>query len=65
MHALWRSARPTPVVLAAGAALTVVASVALLGDALSFTAVPVGAGLLAGMATARPLTEETGALESA
>jgi len=64
MHALWRSERPTPVVLAAGVALTVVASVALLGDALSFTAVPVGAGLLAGMATARPLTEETGAEET-
>ncbi|MFD7993395.1 O-antigen ligase family protein [Streptomyces mexicanus] len=59
-HALWRSARPTPVVLTAGAALAAVASVAVLGDALSFTAVSVGAGLLAGAATARPLAEETG-----
>ncbi len=59
-HALWRSARPTPVVLTAGATLAAVASVAVLGDALSFTAVSVGAGLLAGTATARPLADETG-----
>lgn len=54
--ALWRSPRATPVVLSAGAALTAVAAVAAVGNALSFTAVSVGAGLLAGLATARPLT---------
>ncbi|MFD5657789.1 O-antigen ligase family protein [Streptomyces hirsutus] len=54
--ALWRSPRATPVVLSAGAALTAVAAVAAVGNALSFTAVTVGAGLLAGLATARPLT---------
>ncbi|CAM5364840.1 hypothetical protein SHIRM173S_10796 [Streptomyces hirsutus] len=53
--ALWRSPRATPVVLSAGAALTAVAAVAAVGNALSFTAVSVGAGLLAGLATARPL----------
>ncbi|MEU8932347.1 O-antigen ligase family protein [Streptomyces sp. NPDC048409] len=54
LYALWRSPRPTPVVLTAGAALTAVAAVAAVGDALSFTAVSAGAGLLAGLATARP-----------
>jgi O-antigen ligase len=58
LYTLWRSARPTPVVLSAGAALTVLVAVAAVGNALSFTAVPLGAGLLAGLATARPLTEE-------
>ncbi|MFH8659166.1 O-antigen ligase family protein [Streptomyces afghaniensis] len=58
LYALWRSPRPTPVALTAGAALTAVAVIAAFGNALSFTAVSVGAGLLAGMATARPLTEE-------
>ncbi|CAL9365766.1 O-antigen ligase family protein [Streptomyces sp. enrichment culture] len=57
LHALWRSARSTPVVLTAGAALTAVAGVAAVGNALSFSTVTVGAGLLSGLATARPLTE--------
>ncbi|MEV5437461.1 O-antigen ligase family protein [Streptomyces sp. NPDC052682] len=55
VYALWRSPRPTPVVLTAGAALTALAVVASVGNALSFTAVSVGAGVLAGIATARPL----------
>jgi len=58
LHALWRSPRPTPVVLTAGAALTALAALALVGNVLSFTTVSVGAGLLAGIATARPLPEE-------
>ncbi|MEU2270382.1 O-antigen ligase family protein [Streptomyces olindensis] len=58
LYALWRGPRPTPVVLTAGAALTVLAAIAAIGNALSFTAVSVGAGLLAGMATARPLADE-------
>ncbi|GAB2728941.1 hypothetical protein GCM10027072_23900 [Streptomyces bullii] len=58
LYALWRSPRPTPVALTAGAALTAVAAIASVGNALSFTAVSVGAGLLAGMATARPIAEE-------
>ncbi|MFE2579787.1 O-antigen ligase family protein [Streptomyces sp. NPDC059378] len=57
LGALWRSPRPTPVVLTAGAALTALAAIASVGDALSFTAVSVGAGLLAGLATARPLDQ--------
>ncbi|MGW2047153.1 O-antigen ligase family protein [Streptomyces sp. NPDC001858] len=60
--ALWRAPRPTPVVLTAGAALTALAAVAAIGNALSFTTVSVGAGLLAGLATARPLAEEQPAL---
>ncbi|WP_328974985.1 hypothetical protein [Streptomyces canus] len=58
LYALWRSPRPTPVVLTAGAALTALAAIAAVGNALSFTMVSVGAGLLAGLATAHPLTEE-------
>jgi hypothetical protein len=54
LHALWRSPRSTPVALTAGAALTALAVLAMLGNALSFTTVTVGAGLLAGWATARP-----------
>lgn len=54
LYALWRSPRPTPVALTAGAALTVLAAIAAVGDALSFTTVSAGAGLLAGLATARP-----------
>jgi O-antigen ligase len=57
LYALWRAARPTPVVLTAGAALTALAVVAAVGNALSFTTVTAGAGLLAGIATARPLAE--------
>ncbi|TQJ86150.1 O-antigen ligase [Streptomyces sp. SLBN-31] len=59
LYTLWRSPRPTPVVLTAGAALTLLAAIASVGNALSFTAVSVGAGLLAGLATARPLTDDS------
>lgn len=58
LHALWRAARPTPVVLTAGAALTALAVIASVGDVLSFTTETAGAGLLAGWATARPRGEE-------
>ncbi|PAZ11123.1 hypothetical protein CLM62_37355 [Streptomyces sp. SA15] len=58
LYALWRSRRPTPVALTAGAALTALAAIACVGNALSFTTVSVGAGLLAGLATAHPLAEE-------
>ncbi|MBQ1088815.1 O-antigen ligase [Streptomyces sp. B93] len=57
--ALWRTARPTPVALTAGAALTALAGIAAVGNALSFTTVSAGAGLLLGLATARPLTRES------
>ncbi|MEU0600869.1 O-antigen ligase family protein [Streptomyces sp. NPDC006393] len=60
LYALWRTARPTPLALTAGATLTALAVIATVGDALSFTAVSVGAGLLAGTATARPLADEAG-----
>lgn len=59
LYALWRTRRPTPVALTAGAALTALAMIACVGNALSFTTVSVGAGLLAGVATARPLTAES------
>jgi O-antigen ligase len=59
LYALWRTRRPTPVALTAGAALTALAAIACVGNALSFTTVSVGAGLLAGLATARPLTDES------
>ncbi|MGW1953351.1 O-antigen ligase family protein [Streptomyces sp. NPDC001920] len=58
LFALWRTARPAPVALTAGAALTALAAIAAVGNALSFTAVSVGAGLLAGLATARPILGE-------
>ncbi|WP_314173563.1 O-antigen ligase family protein [Streptomyces winkii] len=54
--ALWTSPRSTPVVLTAGAALTALAALAAIGNALSFTQVTVGAGLLAGIACARRLS---------
>ncbi|MFF3751748.1 O-antigen ligase family protein [Streptomyces sp. NPDC002018] len=54
LYGLARSACSTPVVLTAGAALTALAAVASVGNALSFTPVTAGAGLLAGLATARP-----------
>lgn len=57
LYVLWRTPRATPIVLTAGAALTALAAIAAVGNALSFTTVTAGAGLLAGMATARPLTE--------
>ncbi|MGW2424761.1 O-antigen ligase family protein [Streptomyces sp. NPDC001709] len=58
LHALWRSPRSTPVALTAGAALTALAGFAAVSNALSFTTVTVGAGLLAGWATARPWARE-------
>ncbi|MFI6528375.1 O-antigen ligase family protein [Streptomyces uncialis] len=58
LHALALSPRPTGVVLTAGASLTALAALAAVGDALSFMVVTVGAGLLAGVATARPLSPE-------
>ncbi|MFF0013773.1 O-antigen ligase family protein [Streptomyces sp. NPDC005374] len=58
LHALWRSPRSTPVVLTAGASLTVLAAIAAVGNALSFTMVSVGAGILAGLATAHPFRDE-------
>ncbi|OKJ70239.1 hypothetical protein AMK31_36765 [Streptomyces sp. TSRI0107] len=58
LYTLWRTARPTPVALTAGAALTALVAISVVGNALSFTAVTAGAGLLAGLATARtPLGE--------
>ncbi|MEU6945605.1 O-antigen ligase family protein [Streptomyces sp. NPDC046316] len=50
---LWSSPRTTAVVLTAGAGLTALAALATVGNALSFTPVTAGAGLLAGLATAR------------
>ncbi|WP_229820907.1 MULTISPECIES: O-antigen ligase family protein [Streptomyces] len=60
LYALWRSGRSTPLVLTAGAALTALALVATAGNALSFTTVTAAAGLLAGIATARPLDDDGG-----
>ncbi|WP_063794153.1 O-antigen ligase family protein [Streptomyces graminilatus] len=59
LYALWRTPRPTFVALTAGAALTGVAALATVGNVLSFTTVTAGAGLLAGLATARPFVHET------
>jgi O-antigen ligase len=50
---LWASPRRTAVVLTAAATLTALAALAAVGNALSFTPVTAGAGLLAGLATAR------------
>ncbi|MFJ8822653.1 O-antigen ligase family protein [Streptomyces sp. NPDC102467] len=58
LYALWRSARSNQVVLAGGVALTAVAALASVSNALSFTTVTVGVGLLAGIATAEPLTDD-------
>ncbi|WP_328766188.1 O-antigen ligase family protein [Streptomyces sp. NBC_00286] len=58
LYALWRTARRTPVALTAGAALTALAAIAAVGNALSFPTVTAGAGLLAGLATARPLPQD-------
>ncbi|MEE1940787.1 O-antigen ligase family protein [Streptomyces sp. TRM 70361] len=55
--ALYRSPRPTPAVLVAGASLTALAVLASAGNALSFNQVTVGAGLLAGVATAHRPSE--------
>ncbi|MFF7178639.1 O-antigen ligase family protein [Streptomyces sp. NPDC008121] len=48
------SPRSTAVTLTAGATLTALAALATVGNALSFTPVTAGIGLLAGLATARP-----------
>ncbi|WP_406447777.1 O-antigen ligase family protein [Streptomyces sp. NBC_00876] len=62
LYSLWRSPRTTAVVLTAGAALTALAALASVGNALSFTPVTAGAGLLAGMASARrPIEAGAGA----
>ncbi|MEU9202580.1 O-antigen ligase family protein [Streptomyces sp. NPDC048332] len=53
LYVLWRSPRSTAVALTAGAALTALAVLASVGNALSFTPVTAGAGLLAGLASAR------------
>ncbi|MER5183820.1 O-antigen ligase family protein [Streptomyces sp. NPDC002896] len=58
LYALWRSPRATPVALTAGAALTALAVMALVGNALSFTTVTAGGGLLAGLATSRSWGDE-------
>ncbi|GHB02382.1 O-antigen ligase family protein [Streptomyces chryseus] len=60
LYGLWRSPRETPVVLTAAAALTAVAALAGVGNALSFTAVTAGAGVLAGLSTARRLSDDGG-----
>jgi O-antigen ligase len=56
--ALWRSPRPTPVVLTAGAALTGLALLATVDHVLSYALVTAAAGYLAGTATARPLADD-------
>lgn len=60
LYALWRSPRSTAVALTAGAALTALAALASVGNALSFTPVTAGAGLLAGLASARRPIEAGG-----
>ena len=54
LTALWRSPRPTPVVLTAGATLTALAMLATVDHVLSYAVVTAGAGFLAGLATAHP-----------
>lgn len=61
LYALWCSARTTPVVLSAGAALTAIAGTAAVANVLSFPEVTAGAGLLAGMATAHLISEDASA----
>lgn len=58
LHALWRTPRSTPIALTAGAALTGLAVIASVGNALSFTTVTAGAGFLAGLATAHPIIDD-------
>lgn len=60
LYVLWRSPRSTAVALTAGAALTALAALASVGNALSFTPVTAGAGLLAGLASARRPIEASG-----
>lgn len=54
LTALWRSPRPTPVVLTAAATLTGLAMLATVDHVLSYAVVTAGAGFLSGLATARP-----------
>lgn len=54
---LGRSPRPTPVVLTAAASLTGLALLATVDHVLSYAAVTAAAGLLAGLAASRPLTD--------
>nr|WSX73156.1 O-antigen ligase family protein [Streptomyces sp. NBC_00899]WSX80778.1 O-antigen ligase family protein [Streptomyces sp. NBC_00899] len=54
LTALWRSPRPTPVVLTAAASLTGLAMLATVDHVLSYAVVTAGAGFLSGIATARP-----------
>ncbi|MFD0023953.1 O-antigen ligase family protein [Streptomyces sp. NPDC058382] len=64
LYVLWRSPCSTPVVLTAAAALTALAALAGVGNALSFTPVTAGAGLLAGLASARrPIGDGGGGAE--
>jgi O-antigen ligase len=56
--ALWRSSRPTPVVLTAAVALTALALLATADGVLGYAAVTAAAGYLAGIATARPLEDD-------
>ncbi|NLU73566.1 O-antigen ligase family protein [Streptomyces sp. HNM0575] len=55
--ALRISPRATPLVLTAAAALSALGALSAIGNALSFTQVTAGAGLLAGIACARGLAE--------
>ncbi|WP_431966594.1 hypothetical protein [Actinacidiphila sp. bgisy160] len=55
LWALQRSPRPTPVVLTAAAALTGLAMQSAVDHVLSYPVVTAAAGLLAGLATSRPL----------
>ncbi|WP_327292523.1 O-antigen ligase family protein [Streptomyces sp. NBC_01198] len=54
LTALWRSPRPTPVVLTAAATLTGLAMLATVDHVLSYAVVTAGAGFLSGLATAHP-----------
>ncbi|WP_349017380.1 hypothetical protein [Streptomyces cavernicola] len=58
LHTLWRSTRSTPLVLTAAVTLTAVAGIAAVGNTLSFSAVTVSVGVLAGLATARALRDD-------
>ncbi|MFI8181678.1 O-antigen ligase family protein [Actinacidiphila glaucinigra] len=56
LWALQRSPRPTPAVLTAAAALTGLAMQSAVDHVLGYPVVTAGAGLLAGLATSRPLS---------
>jgi O-antigen ligase len=61
LYGMWRSPRSASVVLSAAGALTALAGLACLGNALSFAPVTAGAGLLAGLATASAGSGRSGA----